>query len=132
MTPSQDTTSHDRGPRRALHGRLDLELVAGIVRRAGLDCQVDGAPSSAVLRARKAARAPAPWTVVAGLCTDHPAGSLAFVGPTHCTRTRLLRDPDERRLAALVVLQGLREDPHELLTHDEASASGLADGLVWV
>ncbi|WP_433502605.1 hypothetical protein ACQP04_22835 [Pseudonocardia halophobica] len=108
---------------------LDVELVAQIVRRAGLDCRIDGT-SPFLLRARTAARDHAPWTVIAGTCHNHPA-PRAFVGPAGSTRTRVLREPDERHLAALVVLQALRRDPHELLTHDEASASGLADNLIW-
>jgi hypothetical protein len=126
------TPDHDRAPDHDVDDAIDLDLVAHIVRRAGLDCRVDeGSPSSTVLRARKPARDPAPWTVAAGTCLSSPLTPLAFVGPTGSTRTRLLRDPDERRLAALIVLQALRDDPHELLTHEEASASGLAGNLVW-
>jgi hypothetical protein len=128
-TPPDATADHDRAPARAADDAIDLDVVAQIVRRAGLDCQVS--PSSTALRARRPARGPAPWTVAAGICRGYPLTPLAFVGPTGSTRTRLLRDPDERHLAALIVLQAHRDDPHELLTHDEASASGLAANLVW-
>ncbi|MCE3555667.1 hypothetical protein LWC33_30005 [Pseudonocardia sp. RS11V-5] len=107
---------------------VDLALVAEIVRRAGLDCRVDPAPPGA-LRARRA-HGPGPWTVSAGSCREATA-PLAFVGPTGSSRTRLLRNPDERHLAALVVLQALRPDPDEPFTHDEAAACGLADDLIW-
>ncbi|MEU7811181.1 hypothetical protein [Pseudonocardia sp. NPDC049154] len=110
-------------------GKIDLHLVAQIVRRAGLDCRVDTTPAAPTLHARKAMSDPA-WTVIAGTCND-PSTPLAFVGPTGSTRTRLLRDPDERHLAALIVLQAFRDDPHELLTHGEATASSLADNLIW-
>lgn len=110
---------------------LDLDLVAHIVRRAGLDCRVDGTPATAALRARRADCGPASWTVVAGVCGAGPTTPVAFVGPTGSTSTRLVRDPDERHLAALVLLQALRDDPQEPFTHDEASASGLAVDLIW-
>lgn len=108
---------------------INLDLVAEIVRRAGLDCHVDR-HSPGALRARKAGRDPAAWTVNAGSYSD-TAVSLAFVGPTSSPRTRLLRNPDERHLAALIVLQALRDDPEELFTYDEAIACGLADDLMW-
>ncbi|GAA4707073.1 hypothetical protein GCM10023215_54840 [Pseudonocardia yuanmonensis] len=110
-------------------GEIDLQLVAQIVRRAGLDCRVDKNPAATVLHARKAMDAPA-WTVIAGTCAD-PSTPLAFIGLTDSIRTRVVRDPDERHLAALIVLQVLRNNPHELLTYDEAAASGLADNLIW-
>ncbi|ODU04374.1 MAG: hypothetical protein ABS81_10770 [Pseudonocardia sp. SCN 72-86] len=108
---------------------IDLNLVAEIARRAGLDCRLDN-QSPAAVHARRAGCGAAAWTVSAGICTD-TAVPLAFVGPTNSPRTRLLRNPDERHLAALIVLQALRDDPEELLTHDEAAACGLADGLMW-
>lgn len=110
-------------------GEIDLQLVAQIVRRAGLDCQVDKTHATTTLHARKAMGDPA-WTVIAGISSD-PSTPLTFIGPTDSTRTRLLRDPDERHLAALIVLQAQRDNPRELLTHDEATASGLADNLIW-
>ena len=109
---------------------VDLELVAKIVRRAGLDCRVDPHHSPGALRARRLDRDGAVWTVSAGRCSDTGV-PLAFVGPTASSRARPLRNPDERHLAALVVLQALREDPGELFTHDEATACGLADDLIW-
>ncbi|MFC5948255.1 hypothetical protein ACFQH9_08200 [Pseudonocardia lutea] len=127
MTRSNlSATRHDLTPPGAA---IDLELVAEIVRRAGLDCRPDPHRNGA-LRARRAARDSGTWTVSAGRCggTEAP---LAYVGPAGSPRARLLRNPDERRLAALVVLQALREDPDELVTHDEAIVCGLADDLVW-
>jgi hypothetical protein len=110
--------------------QIDLDMVAEIVRRAGLDCRVDP-HTSEVLLARRTASRPGPWTVTAGTFSSAATRSRAFVGPADSTRTRVLRTPDERHLAALVVLQALRDDPRELLTHDEAAACGLADDLNW-
>lgn len=114
-----DPLPHRAGP--------DLELVAVIVRRAGLDCRTDGDPRGH-LRARRTDRGPGSWSVIAGRCPAPTQG--AFVGPVGGSWTWQLRDTDERRLAALVVLQALRDDPTEPFTHDEATACGLADGLV--
>ncbi|MHA6797714.1 hypothetical protein ACVGVM_30050 (plasmid) [Pseudonocardia bannensis] len=108
---------------------MDLQLVAQIVRRAGLDCRVDKTPSVTALHARRAMCDPA-WTVIAGTCNG-PSTPLAFIATTASTGRRLLRDPDERHFAALIVLQALRDNPHELLTYDEARAFGLADSLIW-
>lgn len=130
MTHPNVTTHHDGAPAQD-GGTLDLELVAHIVRRAGLDCRVEEASSPRTLRARRTNRDPAPWTVTAGISRADPTTSLAFVGPAGSALTRLVRDPDERHLAALVVLQAHRDDPEELFSHDEASASGLAIDLVW-
>jgi hypothetical protein len=109
---------------------LDLDLVAHIVRRAGLDCRIDGDPTVTVVRARRADCTSSAWTVVAGVCGTGPAPPLAYVGPAGSASTNVVRGPDERHLAALVVLQALRAAPHELLTHDEASASGLGVDLI--
>ncbi|GAA4843921.1 hypothetical protein ACFQ34_06860 [Pseudonocardia benzenivorans] len=113
---------------------LDLELVAEIVRRTGLACRVT-APATA-LRASRVGADGTSWTVTADVVTGDPtaggdAGPLAFVGPAGSPVSRVLRAPDERRLAAVVVLQALRRSPDELLTHDEARAAGLADDIVW-
>lgn len=131
MTHPNVTTHHDRSPAPAAGATLDFELVALIVRRAGLDCQVEEASSPPILLARRTNCDPAPWTVTAGTCLAGPTTSLVFVGPAGAARTRLVLDPDERHLAALVVLQAHRDDPEELFSHDEASAAGLAVDLVW-
>jgi hypothetical protein len=127
--PSRD--QHDDEPTSpGTYAPVDLELVAEIVRRAGLDCRVDPPHPPGALRARRPGRDAAKWTVSAGSCSA-TAVPLAFVGPTDSPRARLLRNPDERHLAALVVLQALREDPDELFTQDEATACGLAEDLIW-
>lgn len=109
---------------------IDLHLVAEIVRLAGLQCQVEHHPV-ALLRARPAGNRSGSWTVAAGSCQNADATFLAFVGPAHAKRTRLLRTADERQLAALIVLQALRDNPDEPISHEEAAACGLSDGLIW-
>ncbi|GAA1394659.1 hypothetical protein GCM10009613_43090 [Pseudonocardia kongjuensis] len=100
----------------------DLELVASIVRRAGLDCVVEGTGPQRRLRARRpGGRGPgvsAGWT-----------GRTGWVGPDGARHR--VPDPDPRGLAAVVVAQALHPDPARPLTHAEAGACGLAGALLW-
>ncbi|GAY08222.1 hypothetical protein [Pseudonocardia sp. N23] len=105
-----------------------LELVAEIVRRAGLDCRSDPDDDDVVL-ARRPAPANGPWTVRAGWCADD-SGARAFVGPADGHRARLVRSRNSRSLAALILVQALRDDPDELVSLGEAAACGLAGHLL--
>ncbi len=103
----------------------DLQLVVEIVHRAGLDCElVRRQNAHPVIRARpSSSRA---WTARAGLCSAdprHPAGP--FVGPADSPQRRLLHEPDERQVAALVIAQALHPDPSTIVSSEEVSALGL-------
>lgn len=110
--------------------QIDFQLVAEIVRLAGLDCRVERRPAE-VLRARPIASRSDLWTVTAGSSRSTDAPRRAFVGPVGSTSVRLVRIADERHLAALVVLQAFRENPDEPLTYDEVAACGLVEGVIW-
>lgn len=106
----------------------DLQLVVEIVQRAGLVCELVRRPDAhPVVRARPRASGSTAWTVRAGLCS---AGSRrpaeAFVGPADSPQRLLLREPDERRLAALVIVQALHPAPSTVVSCDEVEALGLS------
>jgi hypothetical protein len=99
----------------------DLDLVAEIVRRAGLDCRVEGA-------------APDRWVRARCVGEDGPGvlvGADGWIGPASSARRRRVRHLDARRLAAIVVAQTLLPDRSDVLTHAEAGACGLTDALCW-
>ncbi|GAA5134838.1 hypothetical protein [Pseudonocardia adelaidensis] len=110
---------------------LDMNLVASIVRRAGVRCRVE-TPDDAttlILAEPRHLNGRMRFTVRATWARGHgrDGGDHVCVGPNDDggTAVRLVA-PDERHLAALVVAQALRVEPEETVTPDEVAALGLA------
>lgn len=103
----------------------DLQLVVEIVHRAGLVCELDERQNAhPLIRARPRASNSTAWTAHAGLCSADPRAG-AFVGPADSPQPRLLREPDERQIAGLVIAQALHRDPSTVVSYDEVRALGL-------
>ncbi|WP_028922219.1 hypothetical protein [Pseudonocardia acaciae] len=103
---------------------IDLDLVAWLVRTAGLACETYRARAGALVRAGTAHR----WT--ATLSSDH-TGRL-YLGPEDADESvpARLASRDERQIAALIVAQARLRDPGRALSSDEIGALGLAGMLV--
>jgi hypothetical protein len=106
---------------------LDMRLVAQIVERAGVPCLLETTDerTTAILAEPRLHDGQPRWSVratrVRGPDHDH-----VRVGPdADHARAVQVRRPDERRLAAYIVAQALRDRPDDVLTFAEVDALGL-------
>jgi hypothetical protein len=109
---------------------LDMDLVAWIVERAGVPCLLetpdDG--TTTILAEPRLQNGRTHWAVRATRvrAPDRDHSDHVCVGPNNDRLTALrVLEPDERRLAALIVAQALRVEPEEALTFGEIEALGL-------
>lgn len=105
---------------------IDLALVAEILRRAGLGCPPPAAGATTITAHRHDTDGPR-RPVTAGLTGN----GQVFVRAAGSPEGRLLRAPEERDLAALVLLQALRAEPARPVGYDEARAGGVAQHVLW-
>ena len=103
---------------------LDMDLVAWIVERAGVRCLLETADdgTTTILAEPLLRDGRTRWAVRATrVRADH-----VCVGPNNDGRPAVrVLEPDERRLAALIVAQALRVEPEEPMTFGEVEALGL-------
>ncbi|WP_147259132.1 hypothetical protein [Pseudonocardia hierapolitana] len=107
-----------------------MNLVAWIVERAGVRCLIetpdDG--TTTILAEPQLRNGRTHWAVRATRvrAPDPDRCDHVRVGPNNDSPTAMrVLDPDERRLAALIVAQALRVEPEETLTSGEVEALGL-------
>jgi hypothetical protein len=123
-----------------LRADTDMDLVARIIRAAGVPCVLDiGRGTSTIWAEPRPAHASptsgngTAWTVQVVQRRSGSAEEI-WVGPARGGRptVRVRPGSDERELAALVVAQALRVDPCLPLSPEEADAAGLGRSIFHV
>jgi hypothetical protein len=104
---------------------LDMELVARILRRAGVQCLLHAPDDRTTVLLAEPRPGDSGFAVRATLVRERGREHLS-VGPNDTRRAALpVPKPDERRVAAFVLAQALRVEPGEPVTADEVRALGL-------
>jgi hypothetical protein len=107
---------------------LDMDLVAWIVERAGVRCLLETSDdgTTTILAEPLLRNGRTRWAVRATRVRARGRGDHVCVGPNNDGRPAVrVLEPDERRLAALIVAQALRVEPEEPMTFGEVEALGL-------